>query len=431
MRRVWKGVPVALLVLAILLPATAPATDTAPRVVAAGKEFRVVGPMAINEDAEAAVAYASGTNEYLVVWRDGRNQATRAADIYARRVAADGTRPAREERISGPQALGEDGLPAVAYNPDTNEYLVVWQDGRNEATRGLDIYGRRVNAADGKPEGGDVRITGPGATADDSSPTVAYNSADHEFLVAWEDGRNEATTGLDIYGRRVSAAGQAIGPDFRISGGTAHESWPALAYNPAANEYLVVWMDNRAGAWDVYGRRLKGSGSTIGVDFRICGPGATGNEYKPKVAFNISADEYLVVWADERNLAARLQDVYGRRVSAAGAVVSGDFRVSGPGAVSHDLQPVVAYDSTTGHYLVAWADKRTYGLRGYDIYAKAFSATGTAIGGDFRVDGPKATADEELPAVAYNPAAANYLIVWQDYRTATRGTDIYGRLVSG
>ena len=159
MRRVWNGVPIALLMMAVLLPAAAPAADTAPRVVAAGREFRIVGPKAVTDDAEAAVAYASGTNEYLVVWRDGRNETTRAADIYARRVAAAGTRPAREERISGPQALGEDSLPAVAYNPDTNEYLVVWQDLRNDPTRGHDIYGRPISAT-GSPLGGDLRISG-------------------------------------------------------------------------------------------------------------------------------------------------------------------------------------------------------------------------------------------------------------------------------
>ncbi len=50
----------------------------------------------------------------------------------------------REIRISGPGAKGTDEYPAVAWNSTGDEYLVVWTDGRNYATRNLDIYGRRV-----------------------------------------------------------------------------------------------------------------------------------------------------------------------------------------------------------------------------------------------------------------------------------------------
>jgi hypothetical protein len=419
----WRGFIIALVAAAVLLPATAPAADTTPRVAATGKEFRIGGPKAIAEDTESALAYATGTDEYLVVWRDGRNQATRGADIYARRVAADGTRPAPEVRISGPLALGEESLPAVAYDPGRNQYLVVWQDDRNGA---LDIYARRVGAVDGKPAGGETRISGPGAIANESSPAIAYNPVAEEFLVVWEDRRN----GADIYGRRVAVDGKPVGGDFRITSGGDSETWPAVAHNPSDDEYLVVWMDDRSGLWDIYGRRLKGTGATIGTDFRVCEPGATGNEYKPELAFSTTAEQYFVVWADERNTATRLWDVYGRRVSAAGAPVGSDIRISGAGAISHDIQPVVAYNVTTNHYVVAWADKRNYALRGYDIYARTLSATGVAIGGDYRVSGPKATLDEELPALAYNPAADNYLVVWQDYRASTtRGMDIYGRLI--
>ena len=49
-------------------------------------------------------------------------------------------------RISGDPATAFDTEPAVAWNPDQDEYLVVWEDYRNEAGSGSDIYGRRVAA---------------------------------------------------------------------------------------------------------------------------------------------------------------------------------------------------------------------------------------------------------------------------------------------
>lgn len=67
-------------------------------------------------------------------------------------VGAGATTRFRTARISGPGAAGWDTTPAVAWNQTANEYIVVWADGRAEATRGQDIYGRRMGA-DGKPIG--------------------------------------------------------------------------------------------------------------------------------------------------------------------------------------------------------------------------------------------------------------------------------------
>jgi len=91
----------------------------------------------------------------------------------------------------------------VAYNSTSNQYLVVWKDWRNDATRGDDIYGRRVKAS-GKLAGGDFRISGPAATSNELGPVVAYNPTSNQYLVAWYDWRSGATRGSDIYGRRIA-----------------------------------------------------------------------------------------------------------------------------------------------------------------------------------------------------------------------------------
>jgi hypothetical protein len=179
-------------------------------------------------------------------------------------AGAEGVEP-RVSPVVGPDFLISDPTPngevwsVVTWNGTTNEYLVVWQDGRNESTRGSDIYGRRVSAA-GSPVGGDFRVSGRNATARDFLAAVTWNGTANEYLVVWGDYRNESTRWSDIYGRRVSAAGSPVGSDFRISGrnATSWESGPAVAWNQAANEYLVVWGDGRNIYGDIYGRRLAG-----------------------------------------------------------------------------------------------------------------------------------------------------------------------------
>jgi hypothetical protein len=221
-----------------------------------------------------------------------------------------------ELRISGPNATSNDYFPAVAWSQAGDEFLAVWQDGRNLNSRGWDIYGRRVGADGAGPE---LRISGAGAISEDSHPTVAWNQTAGEYLVVWGDYRDDLTGGSDIYGRRVGTDGARLGADIRISG-TNNASWeekPAVAWNQVDNGYLVVWQDWRnvstSGA-NIYGRRVGDGGAGIGGDFLISGPNTT-NDYNPAAAWNQADSEYLVVWQDERNLSTRGADIYGRRVT--------------------------------------------------------------------------------------------------------------------
>ena len=400
---------------------------------ALGPELRVSGPNATSSDYFPAVAWNETANEYLVVWQDGRNRDSRGWDIYGRRVGADGAGP--ELRISGAGAISEDSHPAVAWNQTADEYLVVWKDDRNSSTRAADIYGRRVGA-DGVPVGGDFRISGPDATAEDWYPAVAWNQTANEYLVVWEDVRNDSTRGHDIYGRRVGGDGARIGADLRISGpkATANEYYPAVAWNQALP--TSTWSSGRTtattrpAATTSTGGGWEPMGHAVGGDFRISGPQATAEEWEPAVAWNQTANEYLVVWEDGRNDLTGGSDIYGRRVVATGSRLGGDFRISGAndaswrreagGGLERDRQRVPG--RLAG--LAQRVDERR------DIYGRRVGDGGAGVGGDFRISGPNTTNDYN-PAVAWNQAANEYLVVWQDERNlATRAADVYGRRVT-
>lgn len=398
--------------------AAEPTPRTAPVV---GAEFPISDTAAATD--ESAVAVASSGAGYLVVWEDLRDEGVSHSDIYGQLVSATGVLVGDDFRISGPLATAEEKAPAVAWNG--SEYLVVWEDTRNTAERQTDIYGRRVSAA-GVALESDFRITGAGALGSEDSPAVAWSGT--EYLVAWEDTRNTAERKTDIYGRRVSAAGDPEGTDFRISGTNAldQEYQPAVVWG--GTEYLVIWEDSRDTATrgtDVRGRRVSAAGEPEGKDFRISGTSADADDKVPQVAW--SGTEYLVVWEDWRMDPGRQTDIYGRRVSAAGAPIGANFRICGPGASGWDWVPGVAWDDGRGHYLVVWQDERDYGNRGADIYGRRLSAIGARLGGDFRISGTGATS-EYSPAVAWG--GAQHLVVWQDARgVPASGRDIYGRRV--
>jgi hypothetical protein len=341
-------------------------------------------------------------------------------------------------RISGKHATSSEAWAATEFNPAGNEYLVVWTDWRNSGYRGSDIYGQRVTS-DGRRVGPNFRISGKNATGDDYEPEIVYNSIANEYLVVWDDRRHpawEGTRGFDIYGQRITADGNKIGFNFRISGknATANESGPVVTHNTTANEYLVIWTDwrqeNTRGA-DIYGRRINADGQRLGHDFRISGKNAIGSDGLSDVTYNSADDEYLVVWMDDRH-GPDHPDIYGQRLSPNAIRLGTNFRISDehPSHVPYDdieYRPVVAYNALDNQYLVAWSDSRNY--PGVDIYGQRLSRRGEHIGPSIRVSWDMGVTGNTGAAVTHDSVSNEYLIVWDDSRGVFlgRGTDIYGQ----
>ena len=213
--------------------------------------------------------------------------------------------------------------------------------------------------------------------------------------------------------------------------------WPAVAFNPNANEYLVVWVgydgttNPLVGDQEIYGQRIDATtGAAIGEnDFRISdmGPdGAIGYEvYNPDVIYNPDLNEYLVVWRgdDVHGPGENENEVYVQRIDATtgNEVGANDFRVSVSGidgnAVRDAFMPHAVYNSTAQEYLVVWYGDHQVNNK-MTIYGQRLDATDlTELGiDDFQISdmGPTSDAayDARSPRAAYNPIDDEYLVVW-------------------
>src|SRR5262245_18843068 len=88
-----------------------------------------------------------------------------------------------------------------------------------------------------------ISFTGPedNPNLDGSSPAVACNSRDHEYLGVWH-GNDTTDQTSEVFGQRVNAAtGALLGDELRISDTAFGAFEPAVAYNSRDNEYLVAW----------------------------------------------------------------------------------------------------------------------------------------------------------------------------------------------
>ena len=173
-----------------------------------------------------------GTN-HLVVWSDFRNGS--ASDIYGARVtpgAAVLDTAAAGFAVS--TAPSVQSFPAVAF--DGTRHLAVWRDLRHGASNS-DIYGTRVSVAGQVLDGAATGIAIADEPKNQSSPTVAANGP---FLVAWRDRRS---TTFDVYGARVNGANGAVldATGFVVAGGPTAEQSPALA-RALGDDWTVVYQ---------------------------------------------------------------------------------------------------------------------------------------------------------------------------------------------
>jgi len=256
---------------------------------------------------------------------------------------------------------------------------------------------------------------------------LAYNPNAGEYLAVWES-YTTGGSGADLRAQRFQADGALLGAPISVTTASGEQLQPAVAFNATANEYLVVWSDYRQdSSGDIYAQRISANGTVTGSNFIVAA--ATGLQDDPDVAANPNNNLYLAVWRDRPGSAIY---VSGQVIAASGALSGTEIILyNGSG---DNQQPRIAYNSANGEFLAVWS------LWWQSIYGKRLSGVGVPL------DNSGTPANEALSSVAftinaasgnqYSPAltadtlTGNYLVAWQDYRSESYG-DLYGQLVTG
>lgn len=309
-----------------------------------------------------SVTYNSVADEFLVSWNDKND-----ADIFVKRVSATGTPLGADVQIGSSYSDTETVVPA--FSPQANQYLVVW---KTTVAGNQQVWGQRLAGPDASLAGINFQVSNMSVGADDAID-VAYSATSQRFLVVWHGRSVPVATELEIWGQLLDTAGAEVSPEFRVSdmGTDGSNSFaaepPSVAWNSVQNEFLVAWSGDDAidGEREIYGQRLSADGAELGEnDFRVSHMGPDGDTNfsgnRPSVVYNPNVNEFLLTWHgfDNTPSSTTNPEIFSQRVSGAGTLAGDRTQLSDfqpDSSTNHgSTRPMAAYSPRVCNWTVTW-----------------------------------------------------------------------------
>jgi len=149
---------------------------------------------------------SDGFGGAIITWEDERNGGSQGPrDIYAQRIDSIGSIVWPLDGVGICQTVTYDYDPTIAAD-GIGGATIVWTDGRSGGVPvNYDIYAQRINA------GGTVLWTTNGVAVSTAALSqelpLIINDGNNGTIITWQDSRNFATTGPDIFAQRVRSDG--------------------------------------------------------------------------------------------------------------------------------------------------------------------------------------------------------------------------------
>ena len=303
-------------------------------------------------DGNFPVVVADGQGGMFVVWGDTRSGSTQP---FVQHLDAHG------DATMATNGAAVTAAPVTTSNlqllPDgAGGVFVAWSASRG-GTAGLDVVAQRLDASGARlwgPNGVDLCV----ANSDQTLNGICSDAAGG-FVVVWEDLRNSATTGTDLYAQRVSAAGVPLWTTNGVVASTAtNNQFSAQIVPDGLGGVVIGWLDLRASAssgQDITGQRLSSSGSPLWSANGFAVSNALTNQ-GPFTMVSDGQHGAIFVFMDARNAGTGL-DIYMQHVSGGGSRLLGASDAAICTQSGSQVTPLASADGQGGVFLT-WEDFR-------------------------------------------------------------------------
>ncbi|MCA9095781.1 MAG: hypothetical protein KDA68_20015, partial [Planctomycetaceae bacterium] len=193
---------------------------------------------------------------------------------------------------------------------------------------------------------------------------------------------------------------------------------PAIA-SDADGDYVVVWASQQDGSsYGIYAQRFNAAGVPQGSEFRV-NTHTTNSQSHPEVAMD-AVGNFVVVWNSDGQDGSDI-GVYAQRYDASGTPLGGEFRVNTE-TNGAQRDPHVAIDADGDAVVVWYSDGQDGG--GFGVYGQRFNSSGFQ-GGEFLVNtttgGNQALADVAIDT------NGNFVVAWHSFGQDGSGYGIYAQ----
>ena len=259
---------------------------------------------------------------------------------------------------------------------DGNEWVVVWATqypavGGWPAQPTYDYYLKRYNQA-GKPvAGAPERRAAENLTGDQDNAEAA--ATDSGAVMVWEsDSVDNDSTGISM--RILDADGAPMTSETMVNVTTGNaQTQPSVTFSSAVNRIGVAWTSyGQVDSNDVMFRLFGSNGSPVTSEL-MANQTTGGDQAAPSVTA-VSNGDFVVAWSGYSN-DLDLTDIYARAFSSDGQALGNEFIINSTLSGDQTNPTVLRYGNSSSAFVAAWVKIGGSGSNG--IYVRRFNKDGS------------------------------------------------------